>query len=81
VAFAALFIFQRFVFGFSAGIPAGITVSQYPLYLAESLVAIATCAVVPLFVPMIASAYFAGHGGGGGSSQMLLSMVTRKRVR
>jgi hypothetical protein len=45
------------------------------------LVAMATCAVVPLFVPMIASAYFAGHGGGGGSSQMLLSMVTRKRVR
>jgi len=80
-AFASLFIFQRFVFNFSAGLPVGITVAQYPLYFTEAVVVIMTCCVMPLSVPWVASAYMSGHSGGSGSSSMLLSMVTRKRAR
>ena len=80
VAFAALFIFQRFVFNFSAGMPIGITVSQYPLYFTEAVVVIIVCCVMPMSAPSIASSLLSGYGSSDGGGR-LLALVMRKRVR
>ena len=78
VAFASLFVFQRFVFSLATGLPPGITVSQYPLYLMECCVAVFTCAMLPLSTPWLTSVLFGSHAGGGTSGR-LISMVMRKR--
>lgn len=80
-AFASLFVFHRFVFQFSQALPQGITVAQYPLFLMETVVVIGVGALAVLLSPLIAAAYLTGHGAGGGPGGIVVSMVTRKRVR
>jgi hypothetical protein len=64
VAFAYLFVFERFVFQFLTTVPVGITEDQYLLYGVQAMVVIGTFALGTLLIPSLTGAIFSGGGAG-----------------
>jgi hypothetical protein len=62
VAFAYLFVFERFAFQLLTTMPVGITEDQYLLYGVQAMVVIGTFALGTLLIPSLTGAIFSGGG-------------------
>ena len=63
IAFAFLMIFERFLFGYLATLPPGITEDHYLVYGVQALVVVGVFVVGILLVPSLTNAIFSGRGG------------------
>src|SRR5215470_13608631 len=63
IALAFLMVFERFIFGYLATLPPGITEDHYLVYAVQALVVIGVFVLGILLVPSLTNSIFSGRGG------------------